>query len=62
MPRSKKNVWKEVLPNDLKIQSRNRMGWSLGDDELHFGQIPFVTSMEHAVNMSRQQLEIQIGS
>lgn len=53
-------MWKEVLPNDLKIQSSNRTGWSLGDDELHLGRIPFETSMEHAVNVSRQQLEIQI--
>ena len=57
---SKKNVWKVVLPTDLKIQSRNKMGWSLADDEFHLGCIPFEMSMEHAVKMSRQQLEIQI--
>lgn len=60
MPRSKKNVWKVVLQTDLKKQSRNRMGWSLGDAEFHLACIPFEMSMEHSVNMSRQQLEIQI--
>lgn len=48
-------MWKVVLPINMKIQSRNRMGWYLGGDEFHLGDTPFEMSMEHAVKMSRQQ-------
>lgn len=52
---SKRNMWKVVLPTEIKIQRRKRMGWSLEeDDEFNLGLVTFEMPMEHAVKASRQ--------
>lgn len=50
-------MWKLVLPSEVPMQRRSRVGRQLGeDDEFNLCRVTFGMPMEHAAKMFRQQL------
>lgn len=56
---SKRNMWKLVLPAEVKMRRRSRVGWESGEDgELNLCPVTLGMPVEHAAKMFRQQFKI----